>query len=138
VTLRGTYLEQGTWKALDYHLSGSRPLKILLVEDEPLILMDVEVQLQEAGHEVTAAQDADRAISMLVERTFDLILTDIDMPGSMDGLKLAIAVRDRWPPVKIVVMSGKRRPHATEMPTQARFLSKPLQPAELLQAVAFW
>jgi two-component system, response regulator PdtaR len=113
-------------------------LKILVVEDEPLILMDVEVQLLEAGHEVAAAENADIAVRMLAESMFDLLLTDIDMPGSMDGLQLASAVRSKWPPVRLVLMSGKRRPHATEMPSQARFLSKPLEPAELMKALALW
>jgi two-component system, response regulator PdtaR len=113
-------------------------LKILIVEDEPLILMDVEVQLLEAGHEVAVAENADIAVTMLARSMFDLLLTDIDMPGSMDGLQLASAVRERWPPVRLVLMSGKRHPRATEMPSQARFLSKPLQPAELMNAVALW
>ncbi|HZV04942.1 MAG TPA: response regulator [Gemmataceae bacterium] len=113
-------------------------MKILIVEDEPLILMDVEVQLLEAGHEVAVAENADIAVTMLARSMFDLLLTDIDMPGSMDGLQLASAVRERWPPVRLVLMSGKRHPHPTEMPSQARFLSKPLQPTELMKAVALW
>ena len=113
-------------------------MKILIVEDERLILMDVELQLLEAGHEVAVAENADIAVAMLARSMFDLLLTGIDMPGSMDGLQLASAVRDRWPPVRLVLMSGKRRPHAAEMPSQARFLGKPLQPAELMNAVALW
>jgi len=56
----------------------------------------------------------------------------------MDGLKLAAAVRDRWPPVKIVVMSGKRRPRVEELPVEARFISKPVEQRELMKAVAAW
>jgi CheY-like chemotaxis protein len=113
-------------------------LRILLVEDEPLILMDVEIQLQEAGHEVISVSNADSAIGVLVHDTIDVILTDIDMPGSMDGLMLAAAVRNRWPPVRIVVMSGKRRPTRDELPQRARFIEKPLHPPDLLQAVGVW
>lgn len=113
-------------------------MRILLVEDEPLILMDIESRLQEAGYEVISVHNADRAITVLVGRSVDLILTDIDMPGSMDGLKLAEAVRDRWPPVKIVVMSGKKRPRDDELPHAARFIEKPFQARSLLDIVGIW
>ncbi len=63
-------------------------MKILLVEDEPLILLDVDFQLREAGHDVVSACNADRAIEVLAGRQVDVVLTDIDMPGSMDGLRL--------------------------------------------------
>lgn len=110
-------------------------MKILLVEDEPLILLDVELQLCRAGHEVISVRNADRAIEVLVDRSIDVVLTDIDMPGSMDGLLLAAAVQKRWPSVQIVVMSGKRRPTRNELPNRARFIEKPLRAADLLGAV---
>lgn len=113
-------------------------MKILLVEDEPLILMDIELQLCEAGHEVVAVGNADKAVDVLVSRLIDVVLTDIDMPGSMDGLKLAAVVRNRWPPVQIVVMSGKRRPARDELPNRARFIEKPLHTADLLRSVGVW
>ena len=113
-------------------------MKILLVEDEPLILMDVELRLQQAGHSVEAVSNADKAVGLLQSRSFDLIITDIDMPGSMDGLMLAAAVRNRWAPVKIVVMSGKRRPTEADLPVHARFISKPLSQIELLEVVGNW
>jgi CheY-like chemotaxis protein len=114
-------------------------LKILLVEDEPLILMDVELELREAGHEVVSVSNADRAIEVLVDdRLIEVVLTDIDMPGSMDGLKLAASVRSRWPPIQIVVMSGKRRPTGDELPKRARFIEKPVHTPELLKAVGVW
>lgn len=100
--------------------------------------MDIELSLQDAGHEVAPAPNADRALHILRARAFDLILTDIDMPGSMDGLALAGAVRDRWPPMKIVVMSGKRRPAEHEMPGEARFIPKPFTQTVLLAAVGSW
>jgi two-component system, response regulator PdtaR len=125
--------------ALGPQLSGPGALvKILLVEDEPLILMDIEAQLREVGHEVISVHNADRAIAVLTDRSVDLILTDIDMPGSMDGLRLAVAVRERWPPVKIVVMSGKTRPGHDELPQAARFIEKPFQTCSLLDTVGLW
>src|SRR5579871_3463749 len=113
-------------------------LKVLLVEDEPLILMDIELQLQGAGHDVVSVYNADRAIEVLAAQRIDVILTDIDMPGSMDGLVLAAAVRKRWPPVRIVVMSGKKRPMRDELPQRARFIEKPVHARHLLDAVGIW
>ena len=113
-------------------------MRILTVDDEPLILMDIESRLQEAGHEVVAVHNAERAIAILASRSIDLILTDIDMPGSMDGLMLAEAVRKRWPPVKIVVMSGKKRPRRDQLPSDARFVEKPFRAHSLLEAVGAW
>jgi two-component system, response regulator PdtaR len=113
-------------------------LKILLVEDEPFILMDIELQLQQDSHFVVSASNADNAMVVLRHQAVDLLLTDIDMPGSMDGLGLAVAVRDRWPSVRIVVMSGKQRPTSDELPPEARFVSKPFNKSQLLQAVGRW
>jgi hypothetical protein len=56
------------------------------------------------------------------------------MPGSMDGLKLAAAVRDRWPPINIVVTSGKSRPGNTQMPRNIQFIGKPYQTADVVRA----
>lgn len=106
----------------------SEQFAVLVVEDEFLIRMDVVDQLEREGFEVFEAADADAAIAVL--EAFDqirLVFTDIDMPGSMDGLKLAAAVRDRWPPVKIVVTSGRRLVEITDMPDGSVFFSKPYQ-----------
>lgn len=113
-------------------------MNILLVEDEPLILMDIEVLLQNAGHTVVAVTSADYALEILSHQKIDVILTDIDMPGSMDGLRLAAMVRRRWPPIEIVVMSGKNRPTLTQLPLRAKFLSKPVGASNLLEAVDAW
>ena len=110
-------------------------MRILLVEDEPLILMDVEIQLQEAGHEVISVSNADSAIGVLVHDTIDVILTDIDMPGSMDGLKLAAAVRLRWPPIKILVTTGKATPTPDQMPVGSAIIPKPYEIQDVLKAV---
>jgi two-component system, response regulator PdtaR len=91
-------------------------------------------ELQRAGHKVVSAYSADEAIEALEQRNdIRLIFTDIDMPGSMDGLKLAAAVRDRWPPIQIIITSG-RHPEAA-MPDGARFLPKPYRIDKLCHAV---
>jgi len=99
---------------------------ILVVEDEALILIDIASQLRAEGFTVFGATNADAAIALLsANADIRLIFTDIDMPGSMDGLRLAAAVRDRWPPVKIIVTSGARMVDTAEMPDGCVFFSKP-------------
>ena len=84
-------------------------ITVLVVEDEALVRMDIVDYLEREGFKVYEAAHAAGAIKLLEAHSSILILfTDIDMPGSMDGLKLSAAVRDRWPPVKIVVTSGHR------------------------------
>ena len=82
--------------------------------------------VEEAGYEAVEASNADEAIRILeADPTIRLVFTDIDMPGSMDGLKLAHYVRGRWPPIKLIVASGKSIFEEAALPTDARFFSKP-------------
>jgi CheY-like chemotaxis protein len=105
---------------------------VLIVEDEFLVRMDTRAALDMAGFDVLEAGDADEAIAILSARNdIRLIFTDIHMPGSMDGLKLAHFVRDRWPPVKVVATSGRARISASDLPEGGRFLPKPYSAAEL-------
>jgi two-component system, response regulator PdtaR len=116
--------------------SITTPIRVLVVEDEAFIRMDAVEILRVAGFDILEAANADEAIQML-ERHSDirLIFTDIDMPGSMNGLKLAAAVRDRWPPVRIIATSGHFKVQADDLPADARFISKPYQPAQIISAV---
>lgn len=109
---------------------------VLVVEDEPLILMDIVDFLQSKGFTTFEARNADEAI-LLLEQNPDIrvLFTDIDMPGSMDGLKLAAAVRDRWPPVHIVVTSGQRVVEITDLPSGSVFFSKPYRHAAVLSSM---
>jgi DNA-binding NtrC family response regulator len=109
---------------------------ILIVEDEPLISLMLQEFLEDAGYEVLAAANADAAIPILESRMdIRVVITDIDMPGSMDGLKLAACVRDRWPPLKIIVTSGKHRPGISDMPSGSLFLAKPYGMNSVVEAV---
>jgi CheY-like chemotaxis protein len=102
------------------------PPVVLVVEDDPLLRLTTAEGLQDAGFDVIEAQDADEAIKILETRAdIRVIFTDIEMPGSMDGLKLAAMVRDRWPPVEIIVTSGKQMPEAEKLPQRSRFFPKP-------------
>jgi CheY-like chemotaxis protein len=108
-----------------------RPV-VLIVEDESLLRMDAADMIRAAGFEVVEAANADQAIEILeVRRDITLVFTDIQMPGSMDGLKLAHAVRGRWPPIKIVATSGHIGVHETDLPEGGRFLAKPYSPTEI-------
>ena len=83
---------------------GSKLVAILIVEDEPLLRMNISDELERHGYEILEAANADDAIRILEARDdIQTIFTDIDVPGSMDGLKLASAVRDRWPPINIII-----------------------------------
>ena len=108
---------------------------ILVVEDELLIrLMAVEL-VEAAGFEALSAANADEAIAILESRDdVRLVFTDVQMPGSMDGLRLAHAVRDRWPPVELIVTSGHRHVRADDLPDRGRFFAKPYNVTALSQA----
>jgi CheY-like chemotaxis protein len=98
----------------------------LVVEDEALIRMDIVDSLLDEGFVVFDAQNADEAIALLTNNpSIQVLFTDIDMPGSLDGLKLAAAVRDRWPPIRIVVTSGHRIVDIADLPDGSMFFSKP-------------
>ena len=77
---------------------------VLIVEDDALLRLHAVDLIEEAGFIALEAENADEAVAILEQRSdIVLLFTDINMPGSMDGLKLAHAVRDRWPPIKIIV-----------------------------------
>lgn len=108
---------------------------VLVVEDEVLIRMGIAGELEDEGFKVFQAGNADVAILLLLrEPSIDLLLTDIDMPGSMDGLKLAAAVRNRWPPVKIIIVSGQFRIAEADLPLGGRFFPKPYVGADVAAA----
>jgi CheY-like chemotaxis protein len=113
-------------------LAASKRPVVLIVEDEFLLRMNAVDMIAAAGFEVVEAENADQAIEIL-EARFDItvVFTDIQMPGSMDGLKLARAVRGRWPPIKIVATSGRVNVAQTDLPDGGRFLPKPYSPDQL-------
>ncbi len=111
-------------------------IAILVVEDEPLLLLDALDMVEDAGFTAYGAANADEAIRLLERHdNIRVLFTDIDMPGSMDGLKLAHAVRDRWPPVSIIVASGHVRVKPEDMPENGLFFAKPYPPASVISAL---
>ena len=113
--------------------AGKSPPVVLVVEDEPLLrILNVYV-VEEAGFTAIEACDADEAVVLLESRAdIALLFTDIDMPGSMDGLKLAHAVHDRWLPIKILVVSGKQRLQSSDLPSNSWFFGKPYRASALV------
>ena len=84
--------------------------------------------VEEAGFAALEAGNVDEAVALLELRLdISVLFTDIDMPGSMDGLKLAHAVRERWPPIKILIVSGKMCLRPRELPSNSCFVGKPYQ-----------
>jgi two-component system, response regulator PdtaR len=113
-------------------MTRSAPV-ILIVEDEFLLRLDSAETIESAGFEVIQAANADEAIAILNARPdIHVVFTDIQMPGSMDGLKLARFVRDRWPPIKIVATSGHVTVDEDDLPDGSVFLPKPYHGAEVV------
>ena len=109
---------------------------VLVVEDEALVRMTAVGMVEEAGFEVLEAANADEAILLLeTRRDITVVFTDIEMPGSMDGLKLAQAVRGRWPPIKIIATSGRCVVGDGDLPSGGLFLQKPYRPAQIFRAL---
>ncbi len=105
---------------------------VLVVEDEMILRMRAVDIVEDAGFHSVEAVNADEAISILESRSdISLLFSDIQMPGSMDGLKLAHAVHDRWPSIKIILVSGQVKPSEADTPADSRFFRKPLGVEEL-------
>jgi CheY-like chemotaxis protein len=109
-----------------------RPV-VLVVEDDFLIRIGAVEMIEAAGFDVVDAANADEAIEILeVRLDITVVFTDIQMPGTMDGLKLAAAIRGRWPPIKIVATSGVVDVRGVDLPEGGRFLPKPYSSAEIV------
>jgi CheY-like chemotaxis protein len=109
---------------------------VLVVEDVPLLrLMAVDV-VNDAGFEAIEASNADEAIRILESRNdIRIVFTDIDMPGSMDGAKLAACIRDRWPPVELILTSGQFAVADVALPARGVFFPKPYDPRAVSEAM---
>ena len=109
---------------------------MLIVEDDLLLRMDAVDMIAGAGFEAVEAANADQAIKILESRRdVTVVFTDIQMPGSMDGLKLARAIRGRWPPIKIVATSGLLTICNDGLPSGSHFLPKPYSASQIVGAL---
>jgi len=109
---------------------------ILIVEDEVLTSEYLEFMLQEAGYEAIPAASAEEAIQILEHRDdVDLVVTDINLPGVMNGLQLAALVRSRWPVMNIIVVTGYSAPKSEEIPPGSLFVPKSYNAQKMIDAV---
>ena len=111
-------------------------MKVLVVEDEPIIRLGMVSSIEDAGYTVIEAANADEAIARLdQDDDVRVVVTDVDMPGSMDGIRLAHYVRRRWPPIQLLVISGKVGVVPGQLPEGARFMSKPYQEPQFISTI---
>lgn len=104
----------------------------LIVDDEFLIRSLAVAVLEDAGFDVVEARNADDGLRILESHPdIRVVITDIEMPGSMDGLELGCTISSRWPWIEVVVTSGKWRPQADELPERSHFMAKPYSAAQL-------
>ncbi len=112
------------------------PQRVLLVEDEPLVMQIAAELLTEDGFEVGQAESYEQALLELEARPDTaVVVTDISMPGQRDGIGLAQIVAERWPDMRIIIVSGQVRPSGNDYPSSAIFLTKPYAPGALLTLV---
>jgi two-component system, response regulator PdtaR len=105
---------------------GPEDPPVVLVDDEPLVRMTAVDELEEAGFHVLEARSDE----------VQVLFTDVDMPGSMDGMALADQVHQRWPHIRLLIASGHARPYPYEIPDNGRFVPKPYRGATLVPQIA--
>jgi CheY-like chemotaxis protein len=115
-------------------ISVPRPPVVLVVEDDFLLRMDAVDIVRNAGFEAIEAANADQAIAIIeADPDIHIVFTDVQMPGTMDGLRLARFIRDRWPPIKIVATSGRLRVAEEDLPKGSIFVPKPYTPEQIIR-----
>lgn len=113
--------------------AGSLATHVLVVEDEMVLRMRAVDIVEDAGFTAVEAVSADEALAILESRSdISLLFSDIQMPGTMDGLKLAHAVHDRWPSIKIILVSGQVKVSEGDKPAESRFFGKPLEQKQMI------
>ena len=109
---------------------------VLVVEDHPLVRMGVLEVVTDFGFEGVEASSAVEAIRMLEARSdIRLVFTDAKMPGTMDGIELIHYIRNRWPPVELIIVSGKTMIAPSELPPGVKFFPKPYRETTIVEAM---
>jgi CheY-like chemotaxis protein len=115
---------------------SNRSTVVLVVEDDPIIRMGALRLVVAAGFEALEASGADEAIRILEDRgDIRLVFTDVGMPGTMDGIKLSHYIRERWPPVKLIVASGKAILDESHLPLGTKLFHKPYHDSSIIEAM---
>jgi CheY-like chemotaxis protein len=120
------------------HKGPEDPPVVLVVDEEPLVRMTAVDELEEAGFHVLEAENADVALAVLEARSEEVqvLFTDVNMPGSMDGMALAEQVHRRWPHIRLLISSGYACPHPHEIADSGHFVPKPYRRATLVRHIA--
>lgn len=109
---------------------------VLVIEDEPILRMMALDLVEDAGFEAVEARNADEAVRALeVRPEIRIVFSDIDLGVGMDGIKLAQAIRNRWPPVEIIMTSGKVKPGSHDLPARGMFFEKPYRREDVTAAM---
>ena len=112
---------------------SSQPVIVLVVDDEAVLRFIASDVLEDSGFQVLEAEDAKAALEVLAAHPdVQVLFTDINMPGRLDGLDLAREAHMRWPSLKLVVTSGRPKPADRAIPDDGRFVAKPYSPDSLV------
>ncbi|MDY0885778.1 response regulator [Dongia soli] len=113
-------------------MSGAKRTKVLVVEDELLVRIGVRDLIDDCGYEPIEAAHAAEALSILERDTeIKIVIADIAIPCPIGGLTLAKTIRSKWPPIDLIITSGKIEPTADDLPARAKFLPKPFTAGDL-------
>lgn len=116
---------------------GEAARRVLVVDDEPLVLESTCALLADGGYDVVRAEGFEEALRRLeAAPDTSVLVTDISFSGGPDGIALAHAVAERWPAIRIVIVSGEVRPAGNDYPETALFFTKPYAPGALLTMVS--
>lgn len=114
----------------------SKPLRIILVDDNPMIRSSICRALFAMDMDVTEACSADEALDLLERHPpFDMMVTDVEMRGTMNGIALANIVKERWSDIALLITSGCEGLDLDSLPAGAAFLAKPATAVQLIQMI---
>ena len=117
-------------------MKSDSPIYVLVVEDEFLSRLHAVNLVEDAGYKAVEAFNSEEAMAILEARKdIRIVFTDVDMPGTMDGLKLAHAICTRWPPIELIVTSGHFNFSDADIPERGRFFPKPHRDQEIISAL---
>lgn len=110
---------------------------VLVAEDEELVRLVIAEALRDVGLEVMEAEHAEAALSVLQRHAarIHVLFTDIQMPGSMDGLALAHHTAKNWPRIALLITSGRPQPDRATFPEKSRFVAKPYCHSHVVQHI---
>lgn len=105
---------------------------ILFIEDEEELRGLIGDSLADVGHDVAIAAEGREAIRLLASGVYDVVISDVSMPGEISGVDLAELVEERYPQTRVILVSGHARAQLPPIPATARFLPKPYRFSQLL------